>query len=272
MKSALSSLLKAEAYSAYFSKRANAEAQRLYQEAIDADNTFARPCAELAYAILQAYLYNWYEGEPADAIQKMNFWADKALEKDPDDPNNIWIKTDVSLYSKDFDAACSGYASLGGAQLNKPMPAESWAYPVDYADFKVLTGDAKLAISIVNQAVTACPVPEKWFYWVLAWAYYVDGQFQASLEALSHFPNPRNTIRKNVVANLVALGRLGEAQVQASTFLVEEKAQGITYATRSHPVFPGLSLIEDRIPFQHPAMLQRWKDDLEQAFGGLVQP
>ena len=266
-------LSKADTYSAYFRKDANIAARGLYLEAINADPTFAWPCAELAYAILQAYLYNWYDGDPADAITEMNGWANEALNRDADDPMNAWVKADVSLYSKNFPGAFSGYASLGGATLIKPMAAEQFAYRVDYADMQLLTGNAKEATIIVENVLDQCPVPEKWFYWVLAWAYYVDEQFDASLKVLqTHYANPRNAIRKNLVASLVALDRIGEAQVEAAKFLMEEKEQGITYAAAGEPVFPGLSLIENRVPFQSASLANRWKGDLEKAFGGLLQP
>jgi tetratricopeptide (TPR) repeat protein len=274
MSAAWCSFAKAETYSAYFSKAANAEARRLYLAASKADGGFSRPCAELAYAVLQAYLYNWYEGDPEHAIEEMNRWADEALIRDPNDPNNTWVMANVRLYSGDFSGAAGGYQALGGASLNAPpLIDDQWAYQVDYADMKLLTGEAKEAIAIVTEVLKKCPVPEKWFYWVLAWAYYVDGQFEASLEALSQLSNPRNAIRKNVIANLVALGRLGQAQIQAATFLVEEKSQGIVYAdSQGYPVLPRLKAVEDRVPFKDPAMRDRWKNDLEPAFGGLVQP
>src|SRR5882724_1470372 len=177
MPTALDNLLKAEVYLTYFSKDAYKAARSLYEEAIDAEPALARPCTELAYAILQAYLYNWYEGDPKDAIQEMKDLVAKAHAKDPNDPYNTWVWADVCLYSKDFPNAISGYAALGGPQMLHPTLADRWAYQVDYADLMLLTGDAKSAISIVNGVLSSCPLPEKWFYWVLAWAYYVDEQF-----------------------------------------------------------------------------------------------
>jgi len=272
MPAALNYLVKAEIFSAYFNKSANAEAQRLYLEAIKADPTFARPCADLAYAILQAYLYNWYDGDETNALAEMNTRAQEALTKDPTDSYNRWVMADVCLYSKDFANAAKHYSSLGVPQLKTPMAAEEWAYRVDYADMLLLTGDAKQAITIVNDVLQNCPLPEKWFYWVLSWAFYVDGQYQESLDALAHFSRPRNAIRKNRICSLVGLKQIGAAQAEAQTFLDEEKAQGITYAAPGQPVWPGLWPIEDRIPFQNQSDLQRWKDDLNTAFGGLVQP
>jgi hypothetical protein len=272
MTAALNYLIKAEIFSAYFNKSANAEAQRLYLEAIKADPNFARPCADLAYAILQAYLYNWYDGDPGDAIAEMNKWAQEAMNKDPNDPYNLWVFADVRLYGKDFANAANHYATLGAPQFNKPMPAEEWAFMVDYADLLLLTGDPKQAVTIVNNVLQKGPPPERWFYWVLAWAHYIDGDYPNSLKALTHFRVPRNAIRKNKIASLVGYKQIVDAKAEAQIFLEEEKAQGITYAVTGQPVLPGLMLIEDRVPLQDPKQLQQWKDHLSQAFAGIVQP
>jgi hypothetical protein len=272
MTAATNNLIKAEVFQGYFDKRANAEAQRLYLAAIEADPSFARPCADLAYALLQAYLYNWYEGSPLAVIGAMNARAQEALTKDPDDFYNLWIAADVALYSQDFDRAVAHYATLGAPALNKPMAAEEWAFRVDYADLLLLTGDPDQAVDIVKDAIQKAPFVEKWFYWVLGWAYYRGGWYQESLDALAHFRVPRNAIRKNVIASLVGLGNVIEAQAQAQIFLDEEKAQGIAYADPGQPVLAGLMQIEDRIPFKDPNARQKWKDDLAQAFNGLTQP
>ena len=274
MTETLNYLIKAEIFSAYFNKKANAEAQRLYQEAINADasKTFSRPCADLAYAILQAYLYNWHVGDPKNAIAEMNNWAQEAVRREPNDPYNDWIQADVFLYSKDFGKAATNYTKLGVPKNTLPLPAEEWAFSVDYADLLLLSGDAKQAIAIVDDVLQHCPKPEKWFYWVQSWAYYADGGYQKSLDALKHFHIPRNAIRKNKIASLVGLNRIPDAQNEARTFLDEEKEQGITYAVAGQQVLPGLLPIEDRIPFQDQALKQRWNDHIKQAFTGVLQP
>ena len=79
-------------------------------------------------------------------------------------------------------------------------------------------------------------------------------------------------MRKNLIANYVALNQLAEAQKHADLFVKEEARQGITYAPKGQLVFPGLEKIEDRLPFHDPKRLQRWKDHLASAFQHTIQP
>ena len=261
-----------ENYAAYAQKNANIEARDLYAKAIAADQTFARPWADLAYAYLQAYIYHWWDGDPADVLNAMNTNIQGAVARGATDQYVLWVQADCYLYLKDYANAIAAYKNLGAPSVPSDLLPYEWSFRVDYADMLLLTGDAKQAISIVNDVLQNCPMPERWFYWIQAWAYYVDGQYQASLDALSHYRNPRNAIRKNVIASLAALGQIGEAQIQAATFLVEEKAQGVTYASPGQPVLAGLMAIEDRLPLQSTSKLQQWKNDLGKAFGGLIQP
>jgi hypothetical protein len=115
-------------------------------------------------------------------------------------------------------------------------------------------------------------VPERWFHWVHAWALYEEGRYQESIDALAPIGTPRNAMRKNLIANCVALNQLAEAQKHADLFVKEEARQGTTYAPKGQLVFPGLEKIEDRLPFHDPKRLQRWKDHLAPAFQHTIQP
>lgn len=269
---ALDYLLKGETYLQYFRKDANDEGQRMYKAAMKADPAFARPYAYQAYAVLQAYLYNWYAASPDAAITEMTIYADQAIAVDPDDYHGHWIRAAVSLYSRDFTDAKARYAAAAPIVAQRGIPDDQRAFQVDRADMLLLTGNPKQAITDVTAALKAAPVAERWFYWVLGWAYYVDGQYQESLDTFAKFRVPRNAIRKNVIANLVALNNMTEAKNQAALFLGEEKEQGITYAPAGQDTFAGLSKIEDRVPFEDKTQLQLWKDRLQQAFDKVPQP
>jgi hypothetical protein len=115
-------------------------------------------------------------------------------------------------------------------------------------------------------------VAEKWFFWVLGWAYYVNGQYDESLDVLGKLGNPRNAIRKNIIANLVALNRPADATYHAHKFLAEENEQGITYAASGKPVWAAMEVKENKLPFQDKKQLQIWKNHLEVAFSKQVAP
>ena len=265
-------LSKAEILYLYFRRDAAMEGQRLYREAIKLappPAQLAQLHAELAYSQLTAWLYNW-DPNMQDLDEALSN-VDEAVRLDPDDYYNHWIAADVHLYLRDFDTASKLYDDVRAMAATQAIEEEIIAIQVDRADMLLLTGDAAGAISEVEKAISNSAVPEKWFYWVLGWAYYVDGQYQKSFDVMEQFFNPRNAMRKNVIANLVALNKLSQAEHNAHHFLEEEKEQGITYAAPGQPVWPGLEKVEDRLPFKDVAQLDAWKDRLRQAFQNIVQ-
>lgn len=263
-------ITKADIFYHYFRSDANAEARRLYQEAIKLDPSLSQPYAELAYAQLTAWLYNWDPN--MENLDQALFNAKEAVERDDSDYYSHWILADVRLYRKEFDLANDAYQVALDFAKTQAVLEEERAVHVDWADMLLLTGDAKKAIELATTAIQQSPVPERWFYWVLGWAYYVDEQYDKSLEALYKLGNPRDAIRKNVIANLVALNRLQEADAHAKMFLREEEAQGITFNKPGGPVWPAMEKIEDRVPFQDGKQLALWKQHLETVFTQQIAP
>jgi tetratricopeptide (TPR) repeat protein len=264
-------IIKGDVFYHYFRRDANAEARRLYKAAIDLDASNSMPYALLAYAELTAWLYNWDQDMTGldDALKH----AKTAVTNDVNDYYSHWILADVHLYRKEYTEAANKYEEvLEMVKKGHVVPEEERAIHVDWADMLLLTGDAEQAISVATKAIASCPVAERWFYWVLGWAYYADGQYQNSLDTMYKLGNPRNAMRKNVIANLVALGRTNEADVQAQKFLNEENNQGITYNKTGGPVWPAMQKIEDRVPFQDTKQLALWKQHLETAFSKQVAP
>jgi adenylate cyclase len=263
-------ITKADIFYHYFRSDANAEARRLYQEAINLNPSLSQPYADLAYAQLTAWLYNW-DSEMENLDQAL-FNAKEAVEKGDSEYYNHWVLADVRLYRKEFDLANEAYQVTLEFAKDQAVAEEERAVHVDWADMLLLTGNPKKAIELVTTAIQARPVSERWFYWVLGWAYYVDKQYDKSLEALYNIGNPRDAIRKNVIANLVALDRLEEANAHAKMFLREEEAQGITFNKPGGPVWPVMEKIEDRVPFQDDKQLAIWKGHLETVFVHHVAP
>lgn len=263
-------IAKAETLYLYFRRDANVESQRLYREAIKLDPQRAQPYAELAYSQMTAWLYNWDKDMKNldDAMAN----AQQAVKIDSNDYYNHWIVADVHLYRREFDDASRIYNDVRAKAATQAIDEEIRAVHVDWADMLLLTGDPGAAITEAETAISQSAVPERWFYWVLGWAYYVNGDFQKSLDAMSRLGNPRNAMRKNLVANFVALNQVSTAQYHAHTFLEEERLQGITYASPGQLVWPGLEQIENRLPFKDTKQLDLWKDRLKQAFGNLVEP
>jgi hypothetical protein len=259
-------IAKAETYYNYFRRDANKEARRLLQLAIDMDAKRAQAHAELAYAELTAWLYNW---DPTiTCLDSALEHAKEAVACDDDDYYNHWILADVHLYRRDFDKAVDLFDLARSKAATQAIPEEQRALQVDWADMLLLTGEAKKAIQVAEEAIAQSPIPERWFHWVLGWAYYADGQHQKSLDALLKMGNPRNAIRKNVIANLVALKREDDMKMHVQKYLDEEGSDDVKLTRDTHAMWQEIATVEDRVPFRHDTLKSDWIDKLSTAFTG----
>jgi tetratricopeptide (TPR) repeat protein len=254
----------------YFRGDSSAEARRMYREAIRLDPGFARAHADLAYSLLHAWLFNW---DAAATMEEAQSHAEAALKIDKNDYYSNWIAAACHLYRREFDQAARSYDKALDLAHSQAIPDDIGALRVDRAEMLLLTDKGAEALREIHSVIDdKNHAPEKWYYWVLAWAHYAEGQYKESLAALGHIGRPRNAMRKNLIAAQVALGNLREARTEAATFLHEEKGHGVAYAAASREVLPTLLRVEDRLPFKNPATLQRWKGHLSQAFEGALQP
>lgn len=262
-------IIKGEMFYHYFRRDANAEAQRLYKEAIELDPSLSLPYAELAYAQVAAWLYYW---DPAmknldEALSIAQQGVANAQSRNENEYYAQWILADVHLYRRDFGLAEKTYQIALDLAKTQAVEEEQRAMQVDWADMLLLTGDAKEAIKIVTTAIQDSPVAERWFYWVLGWAYYADRQYENSLQTMYKLGNPRNAMRKNVIANLVAMDRTSkEIDAEVEKFVREEGAQGIVYGGKGGSVWETLAEVEKRVPFLDIGRTSHWTNHLRSAF------
>ncbi len=280
MDQALDYYIKAETYFLYFSREANVEARKLHAKAIAAKPDFTRAHADYAYSMLHAWLFGWDDDVTLDAIR---YRADQALQQDSSDFYAQQVMADVLLYCREFDLARDGYARARELAKTQAIPEDLLSVDADWADMLLLTGKASDAIGVVTRVIEKSCVPERWFHWVLGWAYYQNGQYDESLAALFALRNPRNAIRKNVVASYAARSEVEEdpakakelldkAKEHAKRFLDEEREQGTYYGIEGGSVLDRLLEIESRVPFEKDTDAGRWKHHLKLGFDGVMQP
>lgn len=249
--------------------RANTLAQKMFQLAAKEHPKYARAIGHLAYTRLIAWLNGWIDTpEPPDDLRTL---ADKAVELDREDYDNLWTQAGVYLYTAKFQArraaACKAVMGLYETTLAK---AEKQAIDynlnglrVDVADAKFFTGtkiaDIDDAIAITLKAIGSVDVKHpKRFLWTLGWARYERAYFSGSssdyigsLDALLKIAIPSDNIIKNIIANYVALGWIKPAERLAHDF----KCRNPRYTLAN----------EDRWPYLDAKRLKRWKDHLRQA-------
>jgi tetratricopeptide (TPR) repeat protein len=261
-----------------FNKAANAEARQEYANSFKANAKFCRAYDDLAYSILHAWVFNWDGSVTLDDAVKVLKDAENASPGcDKTDYYHLWVKGAVSLYQGKFDEARQLYdKSWQLASGGDAIPSDLDALKVDMADMLLLTGkttqeawnNTKKAVGDVLAVLGKKAVHEKWFYWVLCWTYYADGQYQKAIDTLkASIGHPRNAMRLPVIASLVALGRTDEATKEAERYLAEESNQSIVYSC-----LKDFLDIQRRIPFEDPQRSEKWLDELREAFSTLLPP
>ncbi|HZT18342.1 MAG TPA: hypothetical protein VFA23_03005 [Dongiaceae bacterium] len=253
----------------YSKKDANAEARRLYRQAIRLKPDFARAHADLAYSLLHAWIYKW---DPAVTLDEVQKHIRRALKIDENYYYNHWILAAYHLYCRNHDLAAATYDKALALARRQAIPEEMGALRVDRAEMLMFSGDAAAAVKEARAVIDGMGhAPERWYYWVLGWALYENGRYRESLKVLANIANPRNNIRKSVIASHVALRQMDEARRHAALFLKEEKMHGVTYRPKERSVVPALHSVEDRLPYKNPDRHARWKAHLAEAFEGLRQ-
>ena len=242
-----------------FNRAANAEAREEYKNAIAENPAFCRGYADLAYSILHAWIFNW---DKTVTLQAAKDVLAKAPVSCKDDYYFRWVSGALSLYSRDFADADTLYKQSWNMAQQDAIPSDLDALTVDRAEMMLLTGNAKQAIADITAVLNKPKVHEKWFYWVLSWAYYADGQWQNAIDAVrSNIKSPRNAIRLTVAASLAALGKDAEAAAEAKCFVDDEAKQAIAYASLNEFLD-----LEDRVPFSNPSQAALWRQHLAKAF------
>jgi predicted Zn-dependent protease len=241
-----------------FNKAANAEAREEYKNSIAENPNFCRAYADLAYSILHAWLFNWDKTVSLQDAKDVLAKAPKACE---DDYYFLWVKGALHLYSRDFVNATALYQRSWNMAQSVAIPSDLDALKVDRAEMLLLTGNAKQAIADIEAVLgNKKKVHEKWFYWVLSWAYYADGQWQKAIDAIDkNIRHRRNAIRLTVAASLAALGK--NAAAEAQSFIDDEGKQSITYTGLKEFLD-----LEDRVPFSNSKQAALWREHLAKAF------
>ena len=245
-----------------FNKAANAEARKEYANSYKENQKFCRAYADLAYSILHAWIFNWDESVTLDQAMNELKKADAASPDCSKDYYHLWVKGAVNLYQGNFDEARKLYQeSWNIASNGTAVPSDLDALKVDMADMLLLTGktqqetwaNTKKAVDDVLNVLGKKLVHEKWFYWVLSWAYYADAQYQNAIDTLrASIGHPRNAMRLPVIASLVALGKIDDAAKEAELYLDEERKQSIAY-----DCLRDFLEIQKRIPFEASARSEK---------------
>jgi hypothetical protein len=258
-------------------REANLEATRMFEQAArlrrrSGADDFARAYSHWSFTLLTALLNDWLETGDAKRAARLRKTivghAETAVKIDPEDYDNLWSRASAYLYDGNVKGALADYKrALTLAEKQNAPPVTIESLRVDQADALFFTGGRKeiqqaIDDTLLAMARVATDPKARFWNWSLGWAYYelafydkggnLDN-YARSLAALSLVPKPNPHVRKNIIANLVALDRLDAAQRLAREFVVHH---------------PGYTIaLEDKWPYSsaNEARRARFKDHLAKA-------
>jgi adenylate cyclase len=193
------------------SPEAGVEAIPLFERAIALDPNYAEAYRWLAISQCEAWAYM---NRPIDPLRQLSMAsARKAVELDPDDSGSHGALAYVLLHERRWDESAKEYEI--SLRLN-PNGADVWA---DFAALKSYEGRGAEAIACVEKAVRLNPHPPGWYFWILGFAQYAVGQYEAAVKTLENEATYRTESRRILAAALAQLGRLEEAREEAKLYL-----------------------------------------------------
>lgn len=160
-----------------FTQKHNETARNLFEKAIDADPTYARAYAGLAWTYASDYDFE-YTDDFDGALEKALANARTAVSLDENDYQAHWALGWAYLYSRQFDRAMASY--LRAQELN-PHDTEVLA---EMANPLIYTGEAQKAVAQLKQAIKLNPHHENWYLEFLGWAYEEAGEPLKAIEIL----------------------------------------------------------------------------------------
>lgn len=199
--------LKGQSIFLHYTKKANQDSRRLFEQATELAPSFARAYGALAKTYGVDWRFSW--GNLGDAaLDRALELARKAVSLDHADSRGHSELGFVYLYKKQLDVALNEYAS---ALALNPNDADVMA---EMADALVYAGRCEEAVELLIKAMRLNPYYPDWYLWYLGGAYFQNEQFKKAIETLLQMTNPTEG-RRLLAASYAHMGHLDEAKEQA---------------------------------------------------------
>jgi TolB-like protein/class 3 adenylate cyclase/Tfp pilus assembly protein PilF len=236
----------------YGGREANAEALRLFHQAIELDPEFASAygMAAICYDLRKAS--SWMT-DPANDVTETARLARRAVELGKDDAVALATSGRALAYVvRDLDA---GAAFVDRALLLNPNLAWAWAYG---GWIKIWLGEPKVAIERLARAMRLSPIDPltPGFQHAMAHAYFFADRYDEAsswaAKALRDAPDLQPSLRINAACNALA-GRLEQAQ------------KSVVRLRQLNPTLRVSNLKDVLGPYRNAEDLSRYKEGLRQA-------
>jgi TolB-like protein/Tfp pilus assembly protein PilF len=227
-----------------YTKEANAQARRLFDDAIRTAPEYGRAYCASSRAHNLDWRYSW-SAEPDCSLNAAVDLARRAVHLDPLDARGYAELGFAYLYKQRHDESMAEY--MRATALN-PNDANIIA---EYADSLVYASQPEKSVEVMERAMRLNPYYPDWYLWYLADAYSAMGESAKVIATVQRMQNPDEG-RRMLAASFAELGMLDEARTEAEKVM------------RLHPEF-SISRWRHRPPYRDKAILERYIEGLRKA-------
>ena len=220
-------------------REGNAEARRLFRQALELDPNYAGAYAGLAWTILQSWQFLWSRDRAT--LQQARDLAERAIALDNALAEGHLVLGQIYLWQKEHDRAIEQAESAVALAPNDASSYETLAEILSWS------GRPDESIRLIRHAMRLDPHYPFFYLWTLGHSYYLTGQRQQALDALGKLVQENPNFVAAHAYRAVVLTELGRT---------EDAREAWDAASR---ISPGASMsnLRERLPYKRPADLDR---------------
>jgi len=222
----------------------NNEARGWFDKAVGADANFARAYGHLSYLSVREWQNGWGPDGEASLAEGEKL-GKKAVQLGPDDYDNHWSLAIVYWNQGKFDQALAEYEIAKGLNSND---ADLLA---EMGEYMIYGGRKHEAVDQILDAIKRNPEVPYWYFWNLARAYYMVGEYQKALDSIAKIADPPNDVLLIEGAARAQLGDMDTARVKMAEFSKNDPGWSVEKSAAYH--------------YADDADRQHWLDGLRKA-------
>ena len=228
-------------------REANAEARRLFVQALDLDPNYARAYLGLAWTQLQSWQSLWTADR--ESLARARELAEKAMALDDTLVGAYHVIAQVHLWMKEHDTAIAV-----AERALKLAPNDADGYET-LAEILGWSGRPEESLSRIREAIRLNPHCPIFYLWTLGHAYYLTGRRQEALDTFAKLLKENPNFSGAVAFSAVLLDELGRKREAREAW------------ARAAALTPGVSMmsLRDRIPYKRAADLDRFLSAVHRA-------
>jgi tetratricopeptide (TPR) repeat protein len=226
-----------------FTREGTAEGRAYYEKAIKLDPAYGRAYAELAYTFVRDVEFGWAD-DPDATLDKAEALARRAIELSGEYEGHWFLGQILSTRGR-FDESLAEYETAMRLNPNDADLAASLSGALVYG------GESARAIEMIEGAIKRNPEVPHWYWWNLAWAYYMVGRYEDALKAIDKISDPPGHVLALTAAAKAQLGDEKRAAADMEKFMKAEPDWTLENEAALH--------------FRDDKDRQRWLDGLRKA-------